>query len=79
MSTNRDDIIIQCWTGKVLFEGDLNSSQVDAVLDANRCTAKHNDTEVCYECNDSGYSGDFEVFWKDSTRSNENVYEFINY
>ena len=70
MSTNRDDIIIQDWAGNVLFEGDLNSPQVDAVLDANRCTVKHND---------SGYTADFEVYWKDSTRSSENVYEFINY
>lgn len=33
---------------------------------------------LCWTCNDTGYWGDFEVFWEDENRE-DNVYEFINY
>lgn len=59
-------IIIQCWSGKVLYKGDYNDTIVDEVLDANR-----DDEEI-------GYIGDFEVFWEDSNRE-DNIYEYINY
>lgn len=75
-----DEIIISDWTGVILFEGSYKDKEVDKVLDANRCVEKHNDNEVCCVCNDSGYSGDFEVYWKYRSHDmGENVYECINY
>jgi len=76
----KNHIKIEDWTGKVLFQGHYKSKEVDRVLDANRCTSckKSNVNENCEECNGSGYWGDFEISWLDS--SNEtNVYECINY
>lgn len=72
-------IVIQDWAGNVLFEGNYQDKEVDQVLDANRCS-KCDDFEGqhCDECDDTGYSGDFEVYWKDS-KDKRNVYEYINY
>ena len=70
-------IVIQDWAGNVLFRGDCNSPKVDKVLDANRCTACDHDDD-CDECNGTGYSGDFEIYWEDNT-DQRNVYEHVNY
>lgn len=67
-------IIIKDWTGRILFAGNYKDKLVDKVLDANRCTC----LEGCKECDDTGYRGDFEVYWQDENRK-DNVYEFINY
>jgi len=81
-------IIIQDWTGKTLFEGSyLDEKDIDKVLDANRCdcdetmTELQHEMEVCPSCNDSGYSGDFEIYWKypDLRDKDDNVYEYTNY
>lgn len=69
-------IIIQDWTGRILFAGNYKDKLVDQVLDANRCNCL--DSSTCKKCGDTGYSGDFRVYWQDETRE-DNVYEFINY
>ena len=71
------NIIIEDWAGKVLFKGDHNDKDVDKVLDANRCKRKECIPD-CDNCDESGYSGDFSVYWVDSELTT-NVYEFINY
>ena len=70
----KNEIIIQDWTGKILFQGNYKDKTVDKVLDANRCKCGSG----CKSCDESGYSGDFEVYWTDG-RDARNVYEFINY
>lgn len=79
----KDEIVIQCWSGRVLFDGHYKDKQVDVVLDANRCDCRHesevyHEITVCPDCDDTGYSGDFEVYWKDEN-DEQNVYECINY
>lgn len=79
---NKDEIIIQCWTGKTLFEGDLNSNEVEKVLELNKCSEieNHDDVLVCHKCNDTNYEGDFEVYFKyPELNEGINVYECINY
>jgi len=71
-----DNIIMKDWAGNVLFQGPYNDTQVDAVLNANRCECDHD--EDCHDCNGDGYAGDFSVEWLDYTRT-YNVYEYINY
>lgn len=70
----KNQIIIQDWTGKILFEGSYKNPEVDRVLDLNRCKC----SDGCIECDHSGYSGDFEIYWTDET-DERNVFEFINY
>lgn len=82
-----NNIIIKDWTGKILYDGDCRHPDVDKVLEANRCWVDHDNLPKprtlgrnvdCTACNDTGYSGDFEVYWQDENRK-DNVYEFINY
>lgn len=70
----KDVIVIKDWTGRPLFKGHYKSKDVDRVLDANRCDCESG----CKQCDDSGYSGDFQVFWLDES-DERNIYEFINY
>lgn len=90
----KHNIIVKCWSGKILFEGHYNDSQVDDVLEVNRCKECKGSGELerarvvngfasidhveCPECSGTGYSGDFSVMWEDENRQ-DNVYEFINY
>lgn len=76
IKVKNDNIIIKDWAGNVLFQGPYNDTQVDAVLNANRCECAHD--EDCGDCNGDGYSGDLTVEWQDDKRT-DNVYEFINY
>jgi hypothetical protein len=39
---NKDKIIIQDWTGRILFEGSYKNKEVDKVLEANYCDCKKN-------------------------------------
>lgn len=72
----KNNIIIQDWTGKILYKGSYKSKQVNKVLDANRCDCK----DTCDKCDGTGYKGDFEVMWEnEELHENDNVYEFINY
>lgn len=67
------------WAGNELYHGPYDSNEVDAVLDANRCSTCVA-SPVCRECNGTGYSGDFEVIWEDESDKDDcNVYEYINY
>lgn len=70
----KNQIVIQDWAGKILFEGHYKDKEVDEVLDANRCDCD----DECDQCDGTGYKGDFEVYWKDES-DQRNVYEFINY
>lgn len=89
MSFKNKYINIIDWAGKNLLNAPYDSPDVDKVLDANRCKDCTDDeirgdiekaNHVCPECNDSGYSGDFEVEWEDESDKDEcNVYEYINY
>jgi hypothetical protein len=79
----KNQIIIQDWTGNILFDGDYRDEQVDTVLDANKCPCRFHDEiiheiEICSDCDDTGYIGDINVQWLDETNT-DNVYEFINY
>ena len=81
--TQGDEIVITCWTGKVLFKGLHNDPMVDTVLDANRCLlcddmTDHQKQQECPRCDGTGYSGDFEVNWTNENDT-RNVYEYINY
>ena len=80
MSFINKDILIQDWTGTQLYLGPYDlTDDVNKVLDANRCSTCV-DSPVCKECDGTGYSGDFEVFWVDeSDKEDCNVYEYINY
>lgn len=71
------NIIIEDWAGNILYEGPYDSNEVDEVLDANRCSTCV-DSPACKECDGTGYWGDFEIRWADSSIE-ENVYEYINY
>jgi hypothetical protein len=76
----KNHIRIIDWAGNVLFEGHYKDSEVDVVLDANRCSCRMKilpDQEDCQECDDTGYTGDFHVEWCDD--DDRNVYEYINY
>lgn len=84
--SNYEVIVIQDWAGNILFEGLYTDKEVDQVLDANRCTFCKDGVpsfmvtkgSICWECDDTGYKGEFEVYWTDEKRE-DNVYEFINY
>ena len=72
-----DNIIIEDWAGNTLFEGDYR--ECDSVLEANRCSC-HNQEGYCSDCDFTGYSGEFSIYWLDNERSGiDNVYDFINY
>ena len=76
------EIIIKDWAGNILFEGDYDDhKEVDKVLDANRCTAcvnrKTND-KAFPVCDDTGYFGDFGIYWVDDENEGE-VYDYVNY
>lgn len=72
-------IVIEDWTGRELYKGNYKSKEIDKVLKANKCPKCTEEIEEnCQECNGTGYSGDFEVFWEDKNDT-RNVYEFINY
>jgi len=73
-------IVIKDWTGRELFKGPCTSPEVDKVLDANRCKACliFENQDHCIWCDDTGYSGDFEVYWLNENDP-RNVYEHINY
>lgn len=74
-----NNIIIKDWTGNILYEGDKDHPNVDKVLEANRCKSwRHGTYDDCNDCDGTGYSGDFEVYWQDENRR-DNVYEFISY
>lgn len=85
MSFKDKNIEIIDWVGNKLYQGPYDDDDaVDAVLQANRCSAclkvdgGHKDD--CKECNDTGYDGDFSVCWSDESDKNGcNVYEYINY
>jgi len=78
MSFKDKDIKIIDWTGKQLYIGPFDDKEVDKVLDANRCDCQ-NDIP-CKVCDNTGYSGDFEINWiDDSDKDDCNVYEYINY
>lgn len=77
-----NNITIQDWAGNILFKGHYKDKKVAKVLEANKCIwcKDENDIEGCSSCDDTGYSGDFEIYWdKLADHKNENVYEFINY
>jgi hypothetical protein len=86
-----DQIRIQDWTGKVLYEGDFDHKDVQKVLKANRCLCRtkkkfkdQSSDGVCLQCDDTGYIGDFEVYWIDDNdeiveHDKRNVYEYIDY
>jgi hypothetical protein len=81
MKKQNNNIKMVDWTGKILFEGSYKSKKVDEVLLANKCEKceVYNENEhPCPHCNDTGYTGDFEVVWIDEDRT-DNVYGFINY
>ena len=86
MKTN-NNIIIKDWAGNILFQGPYTDKDVDKVLEANRCWVDHDKLQKprtlgrsvdCTNCNDTGFSTEFEVFWEDGRRT-DNVYELINY
>lgn len=78
MSFKDKDIIIQCWSGKQLYIGPYDSSEVDIILKANRCDC--DDSPDCEQCDGTGYAGDFHIFWVDeSDKDGCNVYEYIDY
>lgn len=70
----KNAIVIQDWAGNILFTGSHTDKKVDLVLEANRCKC----AAECKACDGTGYSGDFEVYWKNENDT-RNVYEFINY
>lgn len=76
----KNEIIIQDWVGNILFQGLYTDKEVDDVLDANRCYCHSSVEEIedCAKCDNTGYIGDFEVYWTDESRK-DNVYDFINY
>ena len=72
----RDQIIIEDWTGRLLYKGSYKLPEVDNVLNVNRCSCD----DGCKACDDSGYIGDFEVYWAyPELNQDRNVYEYINY
>lgn len=85
VKTKNNNIIIQDWTGKILYQGSYKSKQVDKVLEANKCDIckkliELGDESQCHMCDGTGYAGDFEVIWEnEADHENDNVYEFINY
>lgn len=74
----KNHIVIQSWTGRILFQGHYKDKEVDKVLDANRCECFEKG-DFCADCDHTGYKGDFEVYWVDDDHDNGNVYECINY
>lgn len=82
----KNQIEIIDWAGNVLFKGSYKSKEVDRVLSVNRCKvckdwSNHgviDNPDECQACDNTGYKGDFEVYWVDGSRT-DNVYEFINY
>lgn len=85
----KNHIIIQDWTGNILFQGHYRSMEVDRVLSVNRCDIDHDEmlknyprqlgqNVDCIQCNDTDYKGDFEVYWVDEY-DQRNVYAYINY
>ena len=79
MKEFKNMILIKDCAGNILFDGDYRDKMVDHILNKNRCYCDFEDSGMkCCECGDTGYKGDFEVFWQDNTRK-DNVYEFINY
>lgn len=81
----KNHIIIKDWIGNILFEGYKDSKVIDKILDANRCSCCLENSEKdlssqdeCLQCDDTGYIGDFAVYWVDEN-DDRNVYEFINY
>lgn len=60
-----DHIIIEDWTGRVLYEGHCDNPSFDRIIEINR------DPET-------GDCPDIAIFWKNKKRT-ENVYEHINY
>ena len=84
MSFKNKYIKIIDWAGKTLFHGEYDDSQVDIVLDANRCKCIEyigiGSKTICPLCNNTGYIGDFHVEWEDEDGKEDcNVYEYINY
>ena len=71
---NRIEIID--WAGNTLYIGPCDAPEADDVLKTNKCKCH----EGCEKCDGTGYLGDFEVKWVDSSdKENHNVYEYINY
>jgi len=73
----KDHIKIVDWAGNILYQGHYKKKEVDKVLDANRCD-RCGKSDGCVYCDDTGYIGDFSIYWVDENR-NDNVYEFIYY
>ena len=80
MSFINKDILIDDWCCNQLYLGPYDDSEVDKVLDANRCDCSDENREKCNKCDGTGYSGDIEVAWVDESDKDDcNVYEYINY
>jgi len=78
MSFKDKSIRIDDWACNNLYIGDYDSSEVDQVLDANRCSCDSGTD--CQLCDGTGYSGDITVAWVDESDKHDcNVYEYINY
>lgn len=80
MSMKDKSIRIDDWAGNLLFIGEYDRPEVEAVLKANRCNCYYED-DFCGKCGFTGYIGDFEVRWIDEQNDLDgmNVYEYINY
>jgi len=85
---DKTEILILDWTGATLYEGSYkNESEINKVLDANRCncendmTALEHEIMICPNCNDTGYLGDIEIYWKypELQDKESNVFDYINY
>lgn len=81
MSMKDKTIKIIDWVGNILFIGPYDDSEVDKILDANRCTNQlcgHGDSS-CSQCGDTGYIGDFTISWIDEQNDVDgmNVYEYV--
>ena len=80
MSFKNKYINIIDWAGNNLLNAEYDSKEVDKILDINRCSYCQDYDDGCKDCDDTGYTGDFEVSWEDeSDKDGCNVYEYINY
>ena len=73
-------IVIEDWTGKTLYAGDYRDPKVNKVLRMNQCLCREEAVkdDSCEVCDDTGYIGDFSIYWLCDTRE-DNVYEWIDY
>jgi hypothetical protein len=64
----KNEIIIQCWSGRILFKGDYRDEQVDKILRLNEYIDENGDKR----------NDELSVYWTDE-KDTRNVYECINY